>query len=154
MAGLPAGRHFVRGDDGYEDARRATVWNQRVPDRYPAVIVQARDDDDIVAALAYAKANDLQVGIRSGGHSWAANHLRDGGLLLDMQRIRSGDHRQGQDARGGGPGKGGSILAAELDAAGTCSSPPATARACASAAIYSRAVTAGTAGFTGRRARA
>jgi hypothetical protein len=35
VGGLAAGRHFFRGDDGYENARRATVWNQRVPDRFP-----------------------------------------------------------------------------------------------------------------------
>ena len=46
MSALPAGRHFFRGDDGYETARRGTVWNQRVPERYPDVIVQAVDADD------------------------------------------------------------------------------------------------------------
>lgn len=34
---LPTGRHFFRGpsvgDDGYEPARRGSVWNQRVPER-------------------------------------------------------------------------------------------------------------------------
>ena len=43
MGALPDGRYFFRGDDGYEAARRATVWNQRVPDRFPDVIVQAVD---------------------------------------------------------------------------------------------------------------
>ena len=41
MGALPAGRHYFRGDDGYEAARRGTVWHQRVPERYPEVIVQA-----------------------------------------------------------------------------------------------------------------
>ena len=50
MTALPEGRHFFRGDDGYEAARRATVWNQRVPERYPDVIVHAVDADDVVAA--------------------------------------------------------------------------------------------------------
>jgi len=116
VAGLPAGRHFAPGDDGYEDARRATVWNRRVPDRHPAMIVQARDDDDVAAALAHAKANDLQVGIRSGGHSWAANHLRDGGLLLDMSGFDHATIDKDKMRAVAGPGKGGSILAAELDA--------------------------------------
>ena len=55
MAALPDARHFFRGDDGYEPARRATVWNQRVPDRYPDVIVQAVDAEDVVATVRYAK---------------------------------------------------------------------------------------------------
>ena len=153
MAGLPAGRHFARGDDGYEDARRATVWNQRVPDRYPAMIVQARDDDDVVAALAHAKANDLQVGIRSGGHSWAANHLRDGGLLLDMSGFDQATIDKDKMRAVAGPARG-AASSRPNSTPRTCSSPPATARACASAAICSRAVTGGTAASMGRRAKA
>ncbi|MGV7586082.1 FAD-binding oxidoreductase, partial [Mycobacterium kansasii] len=57
MSALPAGRHFFRGDEGYEAARRGSVWHQRVPERYPAVIVQAAGADDIIAGLRYAKAN-------------------------------------------------------------------------------------------------
>ncbi|MCV7413375.1 oxidoreductase [Mycobacterium florentinum] len=116
MSALPAGRHFFRSDDGYEAARRGTVWNQRVPARYPELIVQAVDTDDIVSALRYAKANGLKVNIRSGGHSWAANHLRDGAVLIDVSRI---DHANIDAAKGVavvGPGKGGSILMAELEA--------------------------------------
>lgn len=115
---LPGGRYFVRGDDGYEAARRATVWNQRVPQRYPAVIVSAHEDDDVVAALAYAKANGLQVGVRSGGHSWAANHLREGGLLLDMHAFDRATIDKDRMVAVVGPGKGGSVLAAELEAQG------------------------------------
>ncbi|OBK31540.1 oxidoreductase [Mycobacterium asiaticum] len=116
MSALPTGRHYFRGDDGYEEARRSTVWNQRVPERYPEVIVVAVDTDDIVAAVRYAKANKLNVNIRAGGHSWAANHLREGALLLDVHRI---DHARIDAEKGTavvGPGKGGSILMGELEA--------------------------------------
>ena len=118
MTALPAGRHFFRGDDGYEQARRSTVWNQRVPDRYPDVIVQARDADDVVATIAYAKANARQVGIRSGGHSWGANHLRDGGVLLDVHGLDHCTVDTDRNVAVAGPGKGGSVLAGELDAQG------------------------------------
>ncbi len=83
MASLPNGRHLFRREPGYESARRATVWNQRVPDRFPDVIVQAVDADDVVATLRYVKANGNRVSIKSGGHSWAANHLRDEAVCLD-----------------------------------------------------------------------
>jgi FAD/FMN-containing dehydrogenase len=118
MSALPSGRHFFRGDDGYEQARRATVWNQRVPDRYPEVIVAARDADDVVATIGYAKTSGRQVGIRSGGHSWAANHLRDGGVLLDVHGLDHSSVDTERKVAVVGPGKGGSVLAAELDAAG------------------------------------
>ncbi len=118
MSALSAGRHFFRGDDGYEPARRGTVWHQLVPERYPELIVQAVDGDDVAAGIRYAKANGQQVSIVSGGHSWAANHLRDGSVLLDLSRI---DHAR-VDADTGlivvGPGKEGCVLMAELDAQG------------------------------------
>ncbi len=114
MGSLPEGRHFFRGDEGYEDARTATVWNQRVPDRYPDVIVQAVDADDVVAAVRYAKANNKQVSIKSGGHSWAASHLRDGAVLLDMSRVDQTSIDADRMTAVAGPGKGGSALMNDL----------------------------------------
>jgi FAD/FMN-containing dehydrogenase len=118
MSALPARRHFFRDDDGYEAARRATVWHQRVPQRYPEVIVHAADAGDIISGLRYAKANGHKVSIVSGGHSFAASHLRDGALLLDVSRI---DHAN-IDAEKGlaavGPGKRGSLLMADLQEQG------------------------------------
>jgi FAD/FMN-containing dehydrogenase len=87
MGALRAGRHFTRDADGYEMARRATVWNGRTPPQYPDVIVQARDTSDVVTAIGYADANDQRVGVCSGGRSWPGNHVRDGGVLLDVSRL-------------------------------------------------------------------
>jgi len=115
---LSSTEHFFRGTDGYEAARRATVWNGLVPDRFPDVIVRARDAGDVVAAVRYARANGYQVGIRSGGHSWAASHLRDGGVLLDVSRL---DHCTVDTDRMTavvGPGKKASVFALELDSQG------------------------------------
>ncbi len=118
MVSLPVGRHFFRGDDGYEAVRSATVWHERVPDRYPDVIVQAVDADDVVATVRYAKANNKRVSIKSGGHSWAANHLRDGAVLLDVSRLEQTAIDPEKNVAVVGPGKGGSVLAAELDELG------------------------------------
>ena len=106
--------HFRRGEPGYEDARCATVWNARVPQRFPDVIVQATSPADVVTAVRYAGAHDLAVGIRSGGHSWSANHLRDGGLLLDVSRLKDCEVDRAAMTAVVGPGKGGSVLAVEL----------------------------------------
>jgi FAD/FMN-containing dehydrogenase len=78
---LRDGRAFTRGDAGYEAARRATVWNaripDRIPDRFPDVIVQAGSAADVVAAVRSATADGLRIGIASGGHSWVAARLPD-----------------------------------------------------------------------------
>ena len=118
MTTLPTGRVFVRGDDEYEAVRRATVWNARTPDRYPDMVVQARDADDVVAAIRYATEHDLNVGVRSGGHSWAGNHVRDGGMLLDVSGLDDCVVEADRMVAVVGPGKGGSVLAADLDAQG------------------------------------
>ncbi len=105
------GRYIFRDDDGYERARAQTVWNARTPQRYPEVVVQAADADDVVQAIRYATEHGLTIGVRSGGHSWAGNHVRDGGMLLDVKGL---DHCAiDTDARTAvvGPGMGGSVLA-------------------------------------------
>ena len=79
---------FLPKDPGYEAARRATCRNAHLPDRYPDIIVQAANEADVVAAVRLAKANSWKVGVRSGGHSWSANHVRDGGMLLDLSELR------------------------------------------------------------------
>jgi FAD/FMN-containing dehydrogenase len=76
-----------RDDPGYEAARRDCVWNARVADRFPDVIAQAVDEEGVIRALEVAREEGLAVGVRSGGHSWAGSHLRDGGMLLDLSRL-------------------------------------------------------------------
>jgi FAD/FMN-containing dehydrogenase len=111
-------RHFFRNDDGYERARAQTVWNARTPQRYPDLVVQATDVDDVVATVRYAAEHDLQIGIRSGGHSWAGNHVRDGGVLLDMHDINQCEIDADAGTAVVGPGMGGSVLAGILGAQG------------------------------------
>lgn len=118
MALLSADRIFYRGEDGYETARRQTVWNSLLPERFPDLIVQATDADDVVEAVRYARANGHQIGIRSGGHSWVASHLRDGGLLLDVSRLDHCSVDPDRMTARVGPGKVASVFATELDPAG------------------------------------
>jgi FAD/FMN-containing dehydrogenase len=76
-----------RGDPGYEDARLAAVWNSRKPDRHPAAIVRAATDQDVAWAVRTAAAEGLTVSVRSGGHSWYGNAVRDGVMLIDLSRL-------------------------------------------------------------------
>jgi FAD/FMN-containing dehydrogenase len=82
---------LAHGEDGYEQARRAAVWNARTPERYPDAIVVAEDEHDVVRAVREAGERDAKIGVRSGGHSWAGNHVRDGGLLLDVSCLREAE---------------------------------------------------------------
>lgn len=73
-----------REEEGYEHTRDQLVWQQRKPERFPEVIVTARDVDDVVEAVRWAAATGRRISARSGGHSWAGSSLRDGGVLLDL----------------------------------------------------------------------
>lgn len=79
-----SGRVLDPNDSAYESARQALIWNKRKPSRFPDVLVRPESVEDVASAVRFAKHNGLQVGIRSGGHSWTASFMRDGGVLLDM----------------------------------------------------------------------
>jgi FAD/FMN-containing dehydrogenase len=118
MALLREKRFFYRGTDEYEAARRATVWNSLLPDRFPAVIMQACEANDVVAAVRHARAHGYHIGVRSGGHSWNASHLRDGGMLLDVSHLDHCIVDTDQMIARVGPGKIASVFATELDSQG------------------------------------
>jgi FAD/FMN-containing dehydrogenase len=77
-----------RDDPAYETTRLRMVWNERRPDRYPDVIVTAASDADVIAAVRLGRAQGLRIAVRSGGHSWCASSLRDGGMLIDLSRLK------------------------------------------------------------------
>jgi FAD/FMN-containing dehydrogenase len=77
-----------RGDERYEATRQSMVWNALKPARYPEAIVSAASEADVVAAVALARSQGLQVAVRAGGHSWVGSPLRDGTLLIDLSSLR------------------------------------------------------------------
>jgi FAD/FMN-containing dehydrogenase len=105
---------YRRGAAGYENARKACMWNARMPDRFPDLIVQASDAPDVVAAVRQARAEGLRIGVRSGGHSWAGNHVRDGGMLLDVSRLNQVTIDRAAGTATVGPGRKGHELAGLL----------------------------------------
>jgi FAD/FMN-containing dehydrogenase len=109
-----AGALLRRGDPGYEAARTGCVWNARIADRHPDLIVQAAREEDVVHALRIAHDEELQVGVCSGGHSWAGSHLRDGGMLLDVSRLADLSVDPATQTAAVGPGVRGSDLVARL----------------------------------------
>jgi FAD/FMN-containing dehydrogenase len=74
------------GEEGYEDAR--SIFNSMI-ERRPAVIAGCASVEDVKAAIAHARANGLEIAIRSGGHSVAGASLTDGGLVIDMRKLNA-----------------------------------------------------------------
>ena len=83
-----AGRLLLRGEPGYEQARVGRVFNARRPDRFPAAVLLAADEDDVIAGVRLAAERGWTVSVRSGGHSWAVWSLRDDALLIDLGAMR------------------------------------------------------------------
>lgn len=67
----------AREDPEYEAVRQALLWNGRKPDRFPEVVVKAKDAADVQAAVRFAAANGKRVSARGGGHHWSGIALQD-----------------------------------------------------------------------------
>src|SRR5919202_1780527 len=54
-------------------------------DRRPGLVAECLAADDVVPALAFARAHHLPVAVRAGGHSVAGLSLCDDGVVLDLR---------------------------------------------------------------------
>jgi FAD/FMN-containing dehydrogenase len=77
----------IRPADGdYDEARM--VWNGMI-DRHPAMITYCRDIDDVMNCVNFARSNELLAAVRSGGHNVAGNAVCDGGLVIDLSKMKA-----------------------------------------------------------------
>ncbi len=73
------------GQSGYEDAR--VIWNGMVA-RTPGLIARCVDANDVQSAIRAASEAGILTAIRCGGHSLAGFSTCDGGLVIDLSRMR------------------------------------------------------------------
>ena len=104
--GLDELRARVRGEiitpdaAGYDEAR--AVYNAMI-DKRPALVVRCRDVADVQAAIAYARANELDIAVRGAGHNGAGFGTADDGTrdrpLADALGPRRPGRQDGADRR-------------------------------------------------------
>ena len=73
------------GDAGYEQARK--LYNGMI-DKRPALIAQCVDVADVISAVNFAREHALTLAIRGGGHNGAGLASSDGGLVIDLSRMK------------------------------------------------------------------
>ena len=87
----PSSLRTIRGrliwptDPDYAEARRVFngMW-----DRYPSVIVRCVDANDVVQALAYARATSSEVTVYGGGHGVTGSAVADGAVCIDLRGMK------------------------------------------------------------------
>ncbi len=80
------GGEVIRPGEPKYDVARA-VWNGLV-DRRPGLVVLPNGTADIVAALRFAREQELVVAVRGGGHSIPGFSTCDDGIVIDLSRMR------------------------------------------------------------------
>lgn len=72
-------------DPGYDEAR--TIWNG-AHDRRPALIARCAGAADVLAAVEFARSENLLVAVRGGGHSIPGFSTCDDGIVIDLSPMR------------------------------------------------------------------
>lgn len=76
---------LTAGDDGWDDAIR--IWNAMAA-RTPALVAQPETPEGVAEAVRFAGEHGLLLGVKGGGHHIAGTCIAEGGLTLDMARMR------------------------------------------------------------------
>jgi FAD/FMN-containing dehydrogenase len=80
-----SGEILFPDSEKYHAARK--IWNGMI-DRKPVMIAQCKSSADVAAAVLFAKDNNLIVSVRGGGHNVAGNSICEGGLMIDLSRMK------------------------------------------------------------------
>ena len=79
------GKLLLAGDDGYDNAR--LILNPSF-NKHPALIAQPINEDDIRAAVTFAREHNLLVAVKCGGHSHSGLSTCDRGMQIDLSTFR------------------------------------------------------------------
>src|ERR1700749_2998046 len=82
---LIRGEVLTPADEGYEDR---PIYNAMHRAR-PALKVRASGTADVVDAVRFARQRNMLVAVRGGGHSVAGLSNCDGGIVIDLTKMRA-----------------------------------------------------------------
>lgn len=79
-----AGTAVEPGDAGYAAVRSTYMRGGR-----PGLVLRPGSTAEVVEALAYARAQDVPLAVRSGGHGISGRSTNVGGIVLDLSRMHA-----------------------------------------------------------------
>jgi FAD/FMN-containing dehydrogenase len=85
FAGSLRGQLIQQGDPDYDEARQ--VFNSMI-DKRPRFIARCTDVADVIACVNFAREEGLVLSVRGGGHNVAGFGTNDGGLVMDLSRMK------------------------------------------------------------------
>jgi FAD/FMN-containing dehydrogenase len=74
------------GQPGYDEGR--LLWNGMM-DKRPALIARCEGVADVIATVNFARDNGILLAVRGGGHNVAGFGACDGGLQIDLSRMKA-----------------------------------------------------------------
>ena len=79
------GQLLQASDPGYDEARR--VHNGLI-DKRPAIIARCRGTADVADAVRLARAMNLEIAVRGGGHNVGGRGTIDNGMMIDLAPMK------------------------------------------------------------------
>lgn len=85
LQSLLRGELVTPENEGYDEARK--LYNSMI-DKRPALIAQCVDAADVIATVNFGRDQAMTIAVRGGGHNGAGLGSCDGGLVIDLGRMR------------------------------------------------------------------
>jgi FAD/FMN-containing dehydrogenase len=80
-----SGPLLTQSDEDYDEVRK--IWNG-MHDKKPAFIARCTGVADVIAAVNFARENNILISIRGGGHNVGGTASNDGGIMIDLSLMK------------------------------------------------------------------
>ena len=78
--------YITRSDKQYDALNQG--FNKRIQ-KYPQVIALCKNTAGVAEAIKYANANNLEIAVKSGGHSFECFSANNGGLVVNLSLLNN-----------------------------------------------------------------
>jgi FAD/FMN-containing dehydrogenase len=88
LRGQLRGPAYTRDSDAALFDESCTIWNGMVKTR-PAIVARPTGTADVAACVRFAREHGLPIAPKGGGHNLSGTSMADGGLTVDLSRMRA-----------------------------------------------------------------